>query len=517
MWSRSPAFYESMSLLQAHFVKAELEPIETGQLSTVSQELPSQGLRFSGLARDVATMGSGTVLAALFSTLLVFLIPRLISVEDFGYWRLFLLYASYAGLLHVGFLDGLLFRWAGQPLADFHPEVRLSLKFLFWQLIVLLLPACIIAVLALHAEARFVALAVLMYALFFNVTALLQFSLQGARQFKPVAFATAAPGGVFVLLTVMWNMRWVPSFRALIVLYCVSWLGALVYLWTRVKPFQSFNSSDSAWLLGKTGILLGWPMALANIGQGLVQSADRLVVSSALPIYDFAQYSLASSALFVPVTAIAAVYRVFFSYAAALEHEGRMKIYKHASKFLLLAWSVLLPYFFVLEVFVRNFLPKYLPAMPLSAILLLSVLFVAEIQILHTSFAYLYGRQRQFLLLTIGALVLSFSVVIVTAIWLRSLIAIAIAQVGALSLWWLTNEWNLREVTGQRWPDQLRIFSVFAWSGISYGIALRYAENVGLRILLYYVLVAGCLIATCYPELRMMWRLVSRMQLEAAH
>jgi len=46
---------------------------------------------------------------------------------------------------------------------------------------------------------------------------------------------------------------------------------------------------------------------LANTGYGLVQSADRLVVSSTLPISQFAQYSLAASAMFVPITAITAV------------------------------------------------------------------------------------------------------------------------------------------------------------------------------------------------------------------
>src|SRR5215469_10699160 len=101
---------------QEHSVRADLEGIEVSESPFVSQGLPSKDLSLSALARDVATMGGGTALAALFNTLLIFLIPRLMSVEDFGYWRLFLLYAGYAGLLHVGFLDGQLLRWAGQPL-----------------------------------------------------------------------------------------------------------------------------------------------------------------------------------------------------------------------------------------------------------------------------------------------------------------------------------------------------------------------------------------------------------------
>jgi O-antigen/teichoic acid export membrane protein len=491
-------------------LKAEIEQIEPNVTVHGEGSAPEKGSRLSALARDVAVMSAGTALTAIFNTLLVFLIPRLVSIEDFGYWRLFLLYAGYAGLLQMGFLDGVLLRWAGQPLATFHPEIRLSLKFLFWELIALLVPGGIIAGLALHAEARFVGLAVLAYAFFFNMTALLQYSLQAARQFKLVALATVAPAGVFVLVCLLWSAARVPNFRTLIVLYCVSLLGALVYVWSRVKPLRGPVLSGSAWSLGKTCALLGWPIILANVGQSLVQSADRVVVSSALPIRDFAQYSMASSAMFVPVTAIAAVYRVFFSHVAALGHEGRGKVYAHASRLLLLAWSALLPYFFILEPFLRRFLPKYLVALPLSGILLLGVLFLAEIQILHTSFAYLYGKQRQFLLLTVGALVLSFSFAAVIAVRLHSLMAIAIGQVGALMFWWFANEWSLRETTGQRWTDQLRLIYSFAWSAISYGIAFRYLDNVGSRILLYYALVGGCLAFTCYAEIKIIWKLLSR-------
>jgi O-antigen/teichoic acid export membrane protein len=455
-------------------------------------------------------MGAGTTIAAIFNTLLVFLIPRLISVEDFGYWRLFMLYGSYAGLLQLGFLDGVLLRWAGRPLNLFRPEVRSSLKFLLLQLILLLLPAAAVLAGVLHNEARFIGPAVLAYALFFNISALLIYALQSARQFTPVAIATAVPPGMFVLLTFVWNIREAADFRTLIVFYCAAWASALVYLWTRVKPLQGSRPSISPWALGRSCILIGWPIVLANVGFGLVQSADRLVVSWVLPIHEFAHYSLASSAMFVPLTAIAAIYRVFFSHAAALQHESRAKIYSHVSRFLLLAWSMLLPYFFVLEIVVRRFLPKYLVALPAAGVLLLSVLFLAEIQILHTSFAYLYGKQRQFLFLTVGALVLAFSVGLVTAIWLGSLVAVAVGQLGVLIVWWLANGLALQSITGQRWHESLALVSNFAWSAISYGIAMKSTGNVGLRILIYYALVGGCLLFTCRAEIRILGKLVSR-------
>lgn len=455
-------------------------------------------------------MSGGTALATLFNTLLVFLIPRLVSVEDFGYWRLFLLYAGYAGFLHMGFADGALLRWAGRPLEEFRHEVAPAMKVLIRQQLALIIPASAIVAVLLPSPKNWIGVAIFVFAVIMNVATVLQFGLQGARLFKPVAIATAIPGGALLALTFLWHLRGTPGFRELIVFYCMAWAGALVYLWTRVRPLQSAHVPDSAWSLGKTCILLGWPIVLANGGLSLVQSADRVVVSSALPLYDFAQYSLASSMMFVPVAVIAAVYRVFFSHVAAVEHEGRARVYARASRFLLFAWSLLLPYFFVLDVFVRHLLPKYVEALPAAGILLLGVIFLAGIQILHMSFAYLYGKQRPFLLLTATALLVSFGVALALAIRLRSLVAVAVGQIGVLALWWLANEWILRKTTGQRWKDRLRLTSVFAWSAISYVVAMKSAENVGLRTLIYYALVAGCLVLACSPEIRIAWKLLSR-------
>jgi O-antigen/teichoic acid export membrane protein len=488
-------------------LKTEIEQNEIEKVA-VGNAAPDRGARFSAMARDVATMGGGTALAAVFNTLLVFLIPRLVSVEDFGYWRLFLLYVSYAGFLHLGFAEGLLLRWAGRPVETFRKEVGPSLKFVFWQHLGLIVPACLVIALVLPSPLRFVGVATLAFALIVNLSLVLQYSLQSARQFKPIALATAASAGIFVVLTFLWHLHAVPDFRALIILYCAAWTGALIYVWAQVKPSHRAYGLNFTWTLGKTCITTGWPILLASGGLGLVQSADRIVVSSALSIYDFAQYSLASSMMFVPVTAIAAVYRVFFSHVAAVEHEGRAKVYRHASKFLLLAWSLLLPYFFVLEMFVRRFLPKYLRALPVAGILLLGVIFLAGIQILHMSFASLYGRQREFLFLTMGALLVSFSIALVLAIWLQSLVAVAIGQVAALATWWVINEWKLREVTGQGWKDWLQVITLFGWSLASYEITMRLTNQPVLQFSIYYPLVVFVLFLSCRDEFRIGWKLM---------
>jgi len=478
-------------------------------LAIDQSKIPVEKTSTAALARDVLTMGVGTALAALFNTAVVFLIPRIVSVQDFGYWRLFMLYSGYAGLLQMGFLDGALLRWAGQPLESFRPQIQTGLKFLVGQLSIVLIPGAAFVCYVFHGPIRFVGLSVLAFAFVFNVTALLQYGLQGARQFRPVAIASATPVGIFVVLTLAFGFRRTPGFHLLIVLYCLAWTGALVYLWVRLRPLRGAPADESAWSVGKMYLFVGWPIVLANVGFGFVQTADRLVVSWTLPLREFAQYSLASSAMFVPITAIAAVYRVFFSHAAALQAEGRAKIYGHASRFMLMAWSLLVPYFFLLEIVVKQYLPKYSSTLPVAAVLLLGVFFIAEIQILHVSFAYIYGKQRQFLLLTMAALMVAFALDMTMALRPGSLVAIATGQLIALVLWWCANEWMLRKETAQPLTNQIALIAVFAWSAVSYGIALRSSNQVGIRILIYYAMVLVFLAVACSAELRIVWRLLT--------
>jgi hypothetical protein len=105
--------------------------------------------------------------------------------------------------------------------------------------------------------------------------------------------------------------------------------------------------------------------------------------------------------------AIQACSKVFFSHLAGVTPEGRKRIYGISTRTLLIAWAVLLPYYFALDVFVRHFLPRYVPSLQYARILLLGMPFLAAIQILQMSYACLNGIQHQFLAKTAGALVAS--------------------------------------------------------------------------------------------------------------
>lgn len=458
----------------------------------------------SAIAADIATLGTGTLLAGVFNAALVFVIPRLVSVEDYGYWRIFGLYAGYVGFLHFGFADGALLRWAGRPWEEFRHEVGPSVKYLFWQHLLVLMPACAVVAVVLRGPLRFVAIAVGIYAPLYNITATVQFALQGARNFRPVAISSIMAPGLLLTSVLVWASRWRSGPREVITLFLLSWCVPLIFLLVWTKPWKGvlggLEVPAGVAGLAKKCFRNGWPIVLANTGVNLIQSADRLAASWGVTIQNFAQYSLAASALAVPITAIQACSTVGFSHLAAVNPEARRRIYGISSRTLLMTWAILLPYYFALEVFIRHFLPRYVPSLQYARVLLLGLPFLAAVQILQTNYAYLHGMQKHFLVRTITVLVASLGMTSLAAFRTGSLQVVAGVQVALLGAWWLFNEWTLKGLTGQGVRDWAKFGALYSLTAASYWVASKHWLGLGSSVGLYYLSAAIILTASCQEE-----------------
>jgi O-antigen/teichoic acid export membrane protein len=490
-----------MSKLQA------ISSLDEKQLKVVAlidpvEKVQKKEWKPSAIVSDIATLGTGTLLAAVFNVGLVFVVPRLISVEDFGYWRLFALYAGYVGFLHFGFSDGVLLRWAGRDLREYHHEIGPALRYLLWQHALVLLPLSLVASLMLSGPLRFVAIGVAAYAIIFNCVTVLQFGLQSAKIFRPVAVSTIIPPAFFLALALAWHLRWQTSYREITTFYAAGWLVALVFLAKHVKPWAGDNGKHIM-DLAKRCVLAGWPIVLANTAVMMIIYADRLAVSWSASIQEFAQYSLAGSAMAVPITAIQACSKVFFSHLAGVTPEGRKRIYGISSRVLLIAWAVLLPYFFALSLFIRHFLPKYIPSLLYARILLLAIPFLAAIQILQMSFVYLNGMQKRFLWHSVVVLAITLGISSIAAFGTESLQLVAGAQVVILGVWWLFNEWRLRKLTGEQLCGSLRFLGGYLLVSASYWVitGASMAQRPILGALIYYVCSVIFLVLLCSSDL----------------
>lgn len=467
---------------------------------TSEKETTAPCLRSWDLVRDIIMMGGGTAVAALFNAALIFLIPRILSVPDFGYWRLFLLYGGYVGFLHFGFADGALLRWVGRPLDDFSYEFRPAVRYLLWQHLAIFALVCAI-VSFLPTPLRFVAIAVAIFAPIYNITATLQFGLQGARRFGAVAISSAASPFLFLIAMLLFNRAHRLYFRNLTLLYLLAWCAPLFFLLLATRTLSARPRAASA-DMAKGCILAGWPITIANTGVNLIQSADRLTLSWFTTIENFAVYSLAASLMALPLLVIQVCSKVFFSHLAGVQRERREEIYSASALTFLIVWAFLLPFYFALQAFLEHFLPRYMPALLYARVLFLAVPFVATIQILQMSLALLNGMQKKFLLSTI--IVLGASVAIMSAAVLRheSLREVALIQVFVVGIWWLFNEWFLQSITAQQSRDWVKFLALYCAIAAGYWLTTSPRINVVGPIILYYLGLSVLLVLGFRNQLR---------------
>jgi len=132
---------------------------------------------------DVLIYSFGQGLLLVFGLIQSLIIPKYLSTADYGYWQLFLLYTTYTGILHFGFLDGVLVRWAGKEFEEIKQEIPAAFRFLLLEqfLVVGVLALVLIAIDIPFLE---IGLAVLANAIIVNILAFFIFTAQAVKRFN---------------------------------------------------------------------------------------------------------------------------------------------------------------------------------------------------------------------------------------------------------------------------------------------------------------------------------------------
>lgn len=65
-----------------------------------------RGMNFKSLASNMVTAFAAQGVSFLASVAMSLIVPKVLGVETYGYWQLFVFYASYSGFFMLGLNDG---------------------------------------------------------------------------------------------------------------------------------------------------------------------------------------------------------------------------------------------------------------------------------------------------------------------------------------------------------------------------------------------------------------------------
>jgi len=364
------------------------------------------------MVRDILRVVSAHGLQAVTSLLVVVVLPLYLGPRGYGYFQLYLLYASFAGMFQFGYLDGLLLRVAGA-----HSD-QLDASLLSGQFRVLVsVQLAIVAILVswglgggLESEQAFVivALGVTIFAV--GVRGMPLFLYQATTELRRysriIVFDRLAY--MFCIVGIV-ALGWIEDYRLAVLANVTCALASMTVAVWSARRFLLVRSRVGLLALGEVrkNVVAGVPLLVSNVAGMLVIAVVRQAVEVEHGIEAFAKLSLALSAANFAMVFVAAVGSVVFPLVRRSGLDEWVRNYSLLRGLLAPVLFALLLAYWPMAAMVRFWLPEFQESADYLLFILPMLIYEARQGLLVAPFMKALRLERQLLVVNLLALVVS--------------------------------------------------------------------------------------------------------------
>ena len=346
-------------------------------------------INYRGLLKSVsvALFAQGvTMLVSMVTTLIV---PRVLGVEEFGYWQLFIFYSSYVGFFHLGLNDGVYLTNGGASRQSID-KPSIKAQFLVgstFQAIFGIGVLFLLATAGFGSDRDFVIFTTIIYMVLKNAALYLGYVFQAINETGLYSISCIAERVSFLLPLLVLVIAHIDKFQFYIVILLFSTLIQLVYCLYHARDFISTNCLDLSASLSacRASILTGAKLMFANVASMLILGFARFVIDGIWGIETFGKLSLALSLVNFFLSFVMQVSMVLFPELRRIDKSELCIFFNRVRSVL----SVLLPLiyllYFPLRAFICSWLPDYVSCLPYILILLPICVFDAEMNLASTT------------------------------------------------------------------------------------------------------------------------------------
>ena len=319
-------------------------------------------MNYRAIAKNylVALLAQGVSSVASIAT--GFLVPKVLGVTEFGYYQLFVFYASYVGLCHLGLTDGVYLIMGGKrrdELDSRSVKSQMMIGLIYESLFSLAL-IIIIWLGRLDRDRSLVLLLISFYLIIKNIGAYLGYVLQAINETRLFSISTIVEKGIFVLLVLFLLAMSVDDFVPYALAFSLGSVAQTVYCVFHTRDILSSKLMPVGETLPQVieSIGVGSKLLVANLASSLILGVARMAIDNAWGIETFGRVSFALSMVSFFLTFITQASMVLFP-ALRAGGEGDVKrFYEFANR----AMGILFPIAYLLYCPMCWFVSAWLPA-----------------------------------------------------------------------------------------------------------------------------------------------------------
>lgn len=402
----------------------------------------------SKFTKNVLMILFSNVLSVLSGILIGFVIPKILGVEDYGYYKTFTLYSSYIGLFHFGFIDGIYLIYAGKNFEDFDKaKFRTFTKFLLCMQLIVTSIITLIAMICIKSSLGIILLFVAMNVFSTNITTYFEFISQITMRFKMVSIRGIIKSILMILsisilfLLYKYNGANLSYYIYSSIVILINYMLMFWYIFTYRnivfgKSYSIKSEKNEIIKIFKVGIVL----LISNLVGQFIFIIDQQFVNVYFSNEVYSSYAFAYSMINLITVATNAVSVVLYPTLKQFDEAKVKENYMMINCILLIFVSCCFSCYFILVPFVNKFLLEYVSSLETFRIILPGLIFSAGIQVIKYNCYKKFDMIKQYLI--ISSIVLGLAIIsdfIVYYIF-KTTNAISFVSIIILFLWYLIIE-----------------------------------------------------------------------------
>ncbi len=399
-------------------------------------------------AKNILIVLIGNVVSIVAGVLVGFLIPKVLGVSEYGYYKTFTLYSSYIGILHFGFVDGIYLKFAGKKYEELDcPQFRTFSRFFFlMQAVVSGIFVCVSFAL-IKTDYFLIVLFVALNIFATNTLSYFEYVGQATMQFKRTSLKSIVrsllniTSVVVLFLLYKYNGNVITYVIYTIIVLCINYCLALWYVisFRKVVFGKSSGIRNEAGLikkLFKSGIIL----LMTNLIAQIVFVVDQQFVNVAFDNDTYSIYAFAYNMIQLITVAASSISVVLFPTLKGFSEETITHNYSRINSYMLMLVSLCLASYYPLILIVDHFLPQYVDSLVVFRIILPGVLISTSISVIKYNCYKTFNVINDYFFKSLIVLVLAIVSDFVVYYVFKNTLSISIVSIFVLLLWYILAE-----------------------------------------------------------------------------
>lgn len=339
----------------------------------------------------------------LFSVISNFILPKYLSIESYGYYKVYMLYIGYLGLVHFGFADGIYLRYGGKEFSSVD-TLRLSKESATLRNSQVLLT--IIMLLGAVYMRNPLMILLSLSCIPINMISFYKSLFQATGRFKDYGLVLSLlPILIFICDIILLFVFQTDDYLIYISVVLLSNVFLYLFLEQKcTKLLGKIKLFTFNWQLFKDNVKTGFALMVGNFASLLITSFDRWLIQAWMSITAFSFYSFAVSVENLFNVCVSAVTTTLYNHLC--NERDEVKIIRIKSICIIIG-IYLIAVAFPVKAIINYWLQKYSASIDCLFLLICAHLFYFVIKAVYINLYKARGLQRHYLYQMIAILSLA--------------------------------------------------------------------------------------------------------------